>query len=68
MRKYIVDVCESDDESLQGALDYMSQRGWKLVSTMWLPRRMRAGEELNAQYTLIFEREGSDDPVNAGTL
>jgi hypothetical protein len=33
---------------------------------MWLPQRMRAGEELNAQYTLIFESE--DDPVNDGTL
>jgi hypothetical protein len=59
MRKYIVDVSESDDNALQHALDEMSGRGWKVVNVMWLPSRTHAGETLNAQYTIVFEREDS---------
>jgi hypothetical protein len=57
MQKYIVDVSESDDSSLQAALDEMSADGWKVLSVMWLPERFHAGEKLNAQYTIVFERE-----------
>jgi Domain of unknown function (DUF4177) len=58
MRKYIVDVAESDDASLQKSLDDMAARGWKLVSMVWLPARTSGnGEHLNAQYTTVFERE-----------
>jgi hypothetical protein len=58
MRKYIVDVAESDDAGLQESLDDMAARGWKLVSLVWLPARMSGhGEPLNAQYTMVFERE-----------
>jgi Domain of unknown function (DUF4177) len=57
MRKYIVDVSESHDDSLQVSLDEMSQQGWKVVSVMWLPSRIFRGETLNAQYTIVFERE-----------
>jgi hypothetical protein len=58
MRKYTVDVAESDDASLQESLDEMAARGWKLVSMVWLPARTSGdGEHLNAQYTMVFERE-----------
>jgi hypothetical protein len=61
-RRYIVDVCEDNDEELENSLHHMSERGWRLVSTMWLPKRMKAAEELNAQYTMVFEREDCDAP------
>jgi hypothetical protein len=58
MRKYIVDIAESDDASLQKSLDDMAASGWKLVSMVWLPARTSGnGEHLNAQYTMVFERE-----------
>jgi hypothetical protein len=58
MRKYIVDVAESDDASLQKGLDDMAARGWKLVSMVWLPARTSGnGGHLNPQYTMVFERE-----------
>jgi hypothetical protein len=57
MREYIVDVSESSEEALKETLDYMSGRGWKVVSVMWLPSRTQAGEQFNAQYTIVFERE-----------
>jgi hypothetical protein len=58
MRKYVVDAAESDEASLQEGLDYMAARGWKLVSVVWLPSRTSGnGEHLNAQYTMVFERE-----------
>lgn len=56
-----VDECESDTTSLQQSLDHMSERGWQLVSVLWLPKRIHGHEELNAQYTLIFEREDQVD-------
>ena len=59
MRKYIVDVSESDDNALQHALDEMSGGGCKVVNVMSLPSRTHAGETLNAQYTIVFEQEDS---------
>ena len=61
MIEYIVDECADNVGSLQDMLDEMSERGWRVVSTMWLPRRRIAnldGEfDANAQYSVVFERE-----------
>ncbi len=64
MPRYIVDECEDDAAALQETLDYMSERGCKVVSMMWLPKRKKWGPDgefdANAQYVVVFEREETD--------
>jgi hypothetical protein len=66
MRKYVVDEAEDSAESLQETLTYMADRGWRLVSVTWVPRRTvgrdSSERELNAQYTVIFEQEINGTP------
>lgn len=63
MRRYVVDECIDDTEALQKMLDEMSNEGWRIVSSMWLPRRPNRfdpQDSYNSQYTVIWEREISN--------